>query len=358
MYPAPPAALQLAQRLRQLRQQHWPDARLTQQKLAVAFSAEENLAAATVSSWESLNSPKLPPRHRLLAYARFFATARSVAALPELLPLEDFAPEERAAYKKLETELLSLRNAASGEPPAEEFAFSRTWHFADNGPATFVCAQLLDEDIGTFGKTSSPNYTELHSFADVDALMELHGHIRAENPLMTVHYKVPAEVQSDDLTGHLILLGGVIWNEITERLSEMTKLPVRQVTESELPGGDIFVAEIDGKEQQFRPKWSGEDGGSLTEDVGLLARMPNLLNSSRTLTICNGIYSRGVYGAVRSLTDARLRDGNERYIAAKFGGAESFAILMAVQVINNKAMTPDFNSPGVVLYELEANGVV
>ena len=34
MQPAPPAVLQLAQRLRQLRQQHWPDARLTQDALA------------------------------------------------------------------------------------------------------------------------------------------------------------------------------------------------------------------------------------------------------------------------------------------------------------------------------------
>ena len=56
MQPAAPAALQLAQRLRQLRQQ-WSDARLTQEKLATAFSTEEKLAAATVSSWESLSVP-------------------------------------------------------------------------------------------------------------------------------------------------------------------------------------------------------------------------------------------------------------------------------------------------------------
>ena len=89
----------------------------------------------------------------------------------------------------------------------------------------------------------------------------------------------------------------------------------------------------------------------LAEDVGLLARVPNPLNSSRTLTICNGIHSRGVYGAVRSLTDAQLRDANERYIAANFGQSDSFAILMSVQVIKNKAMTPDFSSDGVVLYQ-------
>jgi hypothetical protein len=54
---------------------------------------------------------------------------------------------------------------------------------------------------------------------------------------------------------------------------------------------------------------------------------------------------------VRTLTDAQLRDGNERYIATKFGDAESFAILMWVKVIKNDAMTPDFNGPDVVLYQ-------
>ena len=89
----------------------------------------------------------------------------------------------------------------------------------------------------------------------------------------------------------------------------------------------------------------------LIEDVGLLARVPNPLNANRTLTICNGIHSRGVYGAVRSLTDAEMREGNEKYISTNFGDAQSFAILMSVKVIKNKAMTPDFNSHDVVLYQ-------
>ena len=112
MQPAPPAALELAQRLRQLRQQ-WP--RLTQDQLAVAFSAEGSLASATVSSWESLKSPKLPPLHRLNAYARFFATPRSVEGEPRLLKLDELTPDEQRAYEKLEADLLRLRSAASGE---------------------------------------------------------------------------------------------------------------------------------------------------------------------------------------------------------------------------------------------------
>jgi hypothetical protein len=89
----------------------------------------------------------------------------------------------------------------------------------------------------------------------------------------------------------------------------------------------------------------------LAEDVGLLARVPNPLNSSRTLTICNGVHSRGVYGAVRSLTDTHLRDANERYIFTNFGDSTSWAILMLVKVIINRTMTPDFNGNGVVLYK-------
>jgi hypothetical protein len=352
MQPAPPAALQLAQRLRQLRAQ-WSDARLTQAKLARAFSVEENLAPATVSSWESTSAPKLPPRHRLLAYARFFATQRSIeTTVPRLLAPEELTPDEKTAYKKLETELLGLRNSVAGESAEEEIAFSRSWHFADTGRVTFVCAELPGEAAGPLADPSNPNYTELQAFADADALMELHGHVRAENPQMLVHYKIPPDVDSDDLTGHLILLGGFVWNEITERLSEMARLPIRQFAHPELRTGEIFIADVNGEQREFWPKWAeSEEGKTLAEDVGLLARVPNPLNSSRTLTICNGIHSRGVYGAARSLTDAQLRDANERYISANFGNSASFAILMSVKVIKNKAMTPDFSSDRVVLYQ-------
>jgi hypothetical protein len=348
--PASPEAARLARRLRQLREQ-WPDTRLTQKTLARAFSAEQPLAAATISSWESSRAPKIPPRHRLLAYARFFATPRSVERSPTLLSWEALAPEEQAEYKRLETELLRLRSQAAEDPAEEETTFSsRTWHFTDSGPVTLVCAKLPDAQTGPLASPSNPNYTELQTFADVDALTELHGHIRAENPRMSVHFMTPGGVKDDDLTGHIIVLGGVVWNEITEELAKMAELPVRQFEHPDLDTGEIFIAKIDGEEREFWPKWKNKAGALLAEDVGLLARVPNPLNSNRTLTICNGIHSRGVYGAVRTLTDTHFRDANERYISANFGNAPSFAILMSVKVINNKAITPDFSTRGVVLY--------
>lgn len=346
MQPAPPA-LQLASRLKHLRQHQ---SRLTQAQLAEAFSKEGKLASVTVSSWESLKSPKLPPVDRLRAYARFFATPRSVEGQPKLLPFNELTPDEKKECERLEAELLRLRSAASGESTGEQSTFSRSWLFRDGARVTFVCAQLPTTIIGSFGDPQNPNYTKLQTYADIDALVELFGHIRAENPAATVHFKTPPEVEPDDLSGHVILLGGVVWNEITGRLSEMAKLPVRQVDRG-LESGEIFVAGTGNGEREFWPEWLGQDKKALTEDVGLLARVPNPLNANRTLTICNGIHSRGVYGAVRSLTDAELRDGNERYISENFGDARSFAILMSVKVIKNQAMTPDFNSPDVVLYK-------
>jgi hypothetical protein len=226
----PPAALQLARRLRQLRQQQWPEARLTQAALARALSAEDSLAAATVSSWESLSSPKLPPGRRLTAYARFFATHRSVEkATPRLLLPDELTADERDAYRLIEAELLSLRNAVEELFVMDAIDLTRMWHFPDIGPITLICARLPEESIRTLADPADPNYTALLSYADLDALVELHGHIRAENPGMDVFFKTPDMVFPDDLTGHIVLLGRIAWNELTQRLSNMTSLPIRRV---------------------------------------------------------------------------------------------------------------------------------
>ena len=338
--------LQLARRLRELREQHWPDYHLTQAALAAAFG---DVAAATVSSWESSVAPKLAPTGRLKAYAQFFATSRSVEGdTPALQPLDTFTDEEQAAYEALEDELVALREEARKPSHRTEPTVRRSWHFPDTGPLTIVCAQIPVGQTSAFANPADPNYTELQSFADLDALMELHGHVRAENPHMDVFFKAAPNVVADDLSGHVVLLGGIAWNEVTQRLSEMTVLPVRQTRDPAVETGEIFVVD-DGK-RKFLPKWRDESHKALTEDVGLLARAPNPLNSNRVLVICNGVHSRGVLGAVRSLTDIRLRESNERYIAANFGGTDSFAILMRVPVIEAKAMTPDFNAAGSVLY--------
>jgi hypothetical protein len=361
--PVTSALAQLAARLRELREESWRDFRLTQAMLASALADGDSLASATVSSWESQAAPKLPPQERLIAYARFFATRRSIeGGKPHLVTLDSLSDEENAAREALEDELLTLRervlrpqhDTAARSVPAAEVRPSRLWQFAE-GPVNIVCAQLPEDEAGVLADPSQPNYTELRRFADLDSMVELHGHLCRENPEMGVYFKASTGVVPDDLSGHVVLLGGIAWNEITDILSEMTVLPVRQVRDPAVQSGEIFVADVEGEEQKFLPRWRNEaDMTNLRVDIGLLARTRNPLNSNRTLTICNGVHSRGVYGSVRSLTDARLRVSNERYIAENFQDSPEFAILMRVTVIEGKAMTPDFNTPGSVLYRWPA----
>jgi transcriptional regulator with XRE-family HTH domain len=338
---------ELARRLRQLR----VAGKLTQKDLGEVLGGDQSLSAATISSWEKHDAPKVPPQDRVLAYAQFFATPKSVeAAAPRLIPVEDFTVEELAEYEALRNELLGLHSLARGMS-AEAAAARKSWRFADDGPLTFVCAQLPGAEASPLADPASPNYTELLGFGDLDALVELWGHVRMENPHMDVFYKPAPRVAADDLTGHVVIVGGVGWNDVTRRILDLTDLPVTQVEDPAIKTGDIFVSSIDGNEERHLPIWSPGDPAKLVEDVGLFVRMPNPMNSNRTLTMCNGIHSRGVFGAARSLTDKRLRESNERYLAANFADSEQFGILMRIQVIEGVAMTPDFNNPNAVLHQ-------
>ena len=348
--PSPATALlELALELRQLRVNHWPDARgLTQAALAQVLGGEDPLSPATVASWENRSAPKLPPRERVLAYAQFFATRRSLEPVPNLIPLDSFTSEEDTEYRKLREKLLRLHGAARGTD--EPSVVRRSWQFTDSGPITLICARLPEEERPALAFPDAPNYTQLLSFGDLDAMVELFGHVRAENPETQVEFKPAPEVRPDDLSGHIAIIGGIGWSRVTARLLSLARLPVEQREDPAVEFGEIFITRTADGERKYLPTRQMTDPPELIEDVGLLARMPNPLNSSRTLTVCNGVHSRGVYGAVRSLTDAQLRDSNEQYIADKFPDQE-FCILMRVQIIEGSALTPDFKSPGTVLYQ-------
>lgn len=356
MPPAPQGISELASLLRRLRTERWPGVRLTQAALGRALS----LSAATIASWENQTQPKLPPPDRLAAYAQFFATRRSVQGSHcSLIPVDRFSAEEQAEYEKLYGELLESHAAASGNEAASAAeVIPRPWLFADEGPLTIICGRIPAAELTGMARPEDPNYTKLLSFADLDALVNLFGHVRAENPEMRVHFQTAGEVEPEHLSGHVVIMGGVGLNDITRQLfadfEELTSLPVAQREDNEIDAfGEFFVTTIDGQEKQYVARWAEEGSSELREDVGLLIRMPNPLNSSRTLTMCNGIHSRGVLGAVRSLTDPLHRHANERYIAQNLPG-DNFGILMRVRVIGGRCMTPDFTNPGTVLHRWPA----
>jgi hypothetical protein len=339
-------ALALAGALRDLRETKWPDHGLTQAQLAKAFSSEGHVAPATLSSWESPTSPKTPSAARVSAYARFFCTSRSLEGEPHLIPKDRLTQEELKEFAKLESQLLRLLRP-------EERREQRSFQFAA-GPVIVICPEAPSEERGSLADPGNPNFTRLWSYTDLDALIELYGHLRAENPKLDVFHRLGTEVVSDDLTSHVVLLGGIAWNEVTRSIQRaISHVPITQTEVEGLTTGEIFQVNSPEEKRAFNPEFEEIDGEErLISDVGYLARLRNPFKISRTLTICNGIHSRGVLGAVRCLTDAKVRDDNEKYLANRFPEGE-FAILLRVRVVNNQTLSPDLQDPKVRLFEWE-----
>ena len=119
----------------------------------------------------------------------------------------------------------------------------------------------------------------------------------------------------------MILLGGIGWNKVTARFQRaISQVPIEQTAVDDLETGEIFSVD-DGRRslRTFYPEYEDlGEGKELIADVGYIARLRNPFKINRTLTICNGIHSRGVFGAVRCLTDASVREENEKYLADRF----------------------------------------
>lgn len=332
----------LSERLRELREQHG----LTQRQLAGVLHGEGTM----VSMWETAR--RLPPEDRLMAYARLFATPRSFSAKgpPRLIDDEDMTEEERRRFEELERELLDLREEAqrSGDgtrvDPAPQ---SRVFRFNDGAPVTIVCADVPEAERPSYAAPTNLNYVRASAFADLDALLDLFGHLRAENPTEQVRIRASGELKKEEMSGHLVLLGGSVWNEATAWLSQQIGLPLKQDT---VDGEEILVLDQNQKPQQFRVR---RDGNVLLEDVGVFVRAPNPQAPQYTITMCNGITTRGVRGAVQCFADYQLRWRNEEYMATRFAGHASYGIVVRVEVLpmSGEPLTPDLTKARTRLYE-------
>ena len=198
----------LAHRLRLLREQGPHERKITQPELAQALGGTKPLSVPLISSWESQSNPRIPPLVRLDGYAVLFATARSFqTAPPRLLLLADMSEEERIAVAELKQELMQLRNDAlratlSGITPVQantivESLNAGPWRFADGNTITIVCAQWPQHmlDRMPYTEVKDPDYIELLTYSELDALFELHGHLRAANPANQVHLRIAGQLK-------------------------------------------------------------------------------------------------------------------------------------------------------------------
>jgi hypothetical protein len=347
----------LAQRLRALREDRWPGRRITQQQVAQALGG---VSVPLISSWESQTSPRIPPPPRLEAYAVLFATARSFDGdAARLIRPAAMSDEEQQAMGELRRELTQLRSAAlrAGAPQPEpgradspdkviQSLYTGPWRFEDRHDITIVGSRWPAEQLEKIPYTdvANPDHVELLTCSELDALFELHGHLRAANPISNVFMRIgSSKMVPDDYSSHLVSLGGIDWNAITRDALNELGLPVRQVANWDAEGGQYFEVEESGTVTQHRPALV-TDGGleTLKEDIALFARAVNPFNRKRSITICSGMYARGTYGAVRALTDIRFRDRNAQYLQERFGDSDAYCILMRVPIVNGATLTPDW----------------
>jgi hypothetical protein len=79
-----------------------------------------------------------------------------------------------------------------------------------------------------YADPDNPDYTELYTFSDLDALFELAAQVKAVNPTTDVHLRSAAALSPDDYTTDLVVLGGVDWNVATRDLLRHLDVPIAQ----------------------------------------------------------------------------------------------------------------------------------
>ena len=392
----------LAARLRELRSGLLPGRQVIQREVADALG----VSVALVSSWESETRPVVPPEERLKSIAHFVATPRSVEDGRARL-VEDLTTAEEALRRSLIDELVHLREEALAEPSPvrrDRGALGgRFWHFPDGQPIRIITSKLSRQALTSIGArrprgTSGdgcepvpyadpwhPNYVDTLWDGDAPSTLELFGHIRAENPFSEVRFYTADKVTQNHLTGHVVVLGQgdssfvalgdtapagpLTWLMRRHNLPWAARLPAGG--DEEFDSEFVVTLDEDGEpthysdgrspgEQVFRPVFLRDGSGAsrsrrfvngypqLEYDVALLARMPNELNLSATLTICSGIFSRGTYGAVRAFTDANLRTRNEQWLYEHANPAD-FWMFLQVPVFPGaeglETVTPDLERP-------------
>lgn len=343
-------ARRLAERLRDLRERE----RLTQKELARALGGSDPLSTATVSLWEKPDSGRLPPPQRLAAYAQLFCTSRSFeGGRARLLRPDELTAAEHERETELYDELIALRELAQS---ADVGAVARgprnsIWHFPDRIAVSIICSDAPERP--PYSEPAHLNYSRYARYADLDALVEVYGQVKADNAARMIRILPTERLNLDFALNHLIIIGGAASNAAS-LFAQDIPLPFAE----EIPGTDthLFRCGIGDDTREFRS--SRDDEGELVQDVGLFARGPHPIVPGGTVTLLSGITSRGVHGAALCFIDPHVRDTNERYVEDAFGNADTFCLLMNVPVHTNAALPPNLWREGTRLYEWSAEAGV
>lgn len=346
----------LSERLRELREREFRP--LTQKQLARALGGSESLSISTVSLWEKPGSDRLPPPERLAAYARLFCTDRSFSSgAARLLRDEELTEQERMREAELYEQLLDLReraqstDVATSPRPLEQPLVEQPrslWRFPDENAISIVCSDAPGDDRPSYADQSHLNYSRYARHADLDALIEVYGQVKEDNPKSWIRILPPSSLERDFALNHLVIIGGAAVDDVAPWFTQGVTLP----TSHESGETHIFSYELDGEVREFGSMRDSD--GVLTYDIGFIARAPHKGVPGRIVLVLGGITSRGVHGAALAFTDPHVRDGNLQYLMDTFGDAEAFCILMRIPVRNDEALPPNLIDDDARLYEWSA----
>jgi transcriptional regulator with XRE-family HTH domain len=341
-------ARRLAERLRDLRERE----HLTQKQLARVLGGSDALSIATISLWEKPGSGRLPPVPRLEAYSRLFCTSRSFEGdRTRLLRSSELTEQERVRATEIYDELIALRGRAQSTNDAAPTRGSggAIWHFPDPMAVSIVCSDAVEPPL--YAQDSHLNYSRYARYADLDALVEVFGQVKAGNPERMIRILPTARLAQDFALNHLILIGGAA-SDAASLFARDIPLPTAEAIPGTDPETHLFKCIVGQETREFGS--TRDEEGTLVQDVGLIARSPHPIIPGGTVTLLSGITSRGVHGAALCFIDSHLRDTNDRYLESAFGNVDSFCILMNIPVQNGMALPSNLWRENTRLYEWSA----
>lgn len=334
------ARRQLASRLRELRESSF-EVRVTQDQLAAALGESKPLSSAAISTWENGEIDKRPTETRIIQYALVFSTPGSLDPAPHTPTESKLDKTARARFNELREELLELREGAEHEARRERSEPSSLdtnaiWQH-DRAEKLFVVApELPVSKRADFAGRDSPNYVRLARYADLDAFFEMYLALTRMGYHNLSHRS--AGEGGIGSARNLVLIGGPSWNVITRGFMHLLRLPITQRLE---PSGEPdFFTTSDGTPARPTVLGQGTNQEQVVEDVGLFVRATNPNDPDTDVTICSGVFTHGVLGAVRAFTNPHVAVENVEAIRDRLGQIANFAVLFQVNVIGGRVATP------------------
>ena len=157
---------------------------------------------------------------------------------------------------------------------------------------------------------------------------------------------------ADDLSGHVVVLGGIGWNLVKRLLKDLREMPVSQVEVDGLKTGRDLS-----NQRARRPRVPAAVGRvsgerplncSRTSHCWQECGVPSITSEPSPSATASIVAASS--GSVRALTDLNIRERNEAYLAERFPGG-SFALLLRVPVEGGRTISPDLEIESNRLYE-------